>query len=344
MDRTERIEKMAASLVPWYKACARQLPWREDTEPYHVWVSEIMLQQTRIETVIPYYLRFMQELPDVRALAGADPERLHKLWEGLGYYSRVRNLQTAAKQITEKFNGNFPDTFEDIRSLQGVGDYTAGAIASICFDLPCPAVDGNVLRVLSRLTGDDRPVNDEKLKKEVRAELAESYPPSDRGVFTQAIMELGETVCKANGTPDCAVCPCREFCKSAAGGWANLPVITPKKERKKERLTLLLLHCGSRLAIRKRPEKGLLAGMWELPNVPGKQTGNKVFLQAEEWGCRPVSWKAEKNGRHIFTHVEWDMCCYTVECEEASPAFTWVSAEELENTVSLPTAFRKMLP
>ena len=343
MTRTERITHMITALLPWYESCGRSLPWREDPTPYHVWVSEIMLQQTRIETVIPYYRRFLREIPDIRSLAEAEPERLQKLWEGLGYYSRVRNLQKAAQQIVERFGGSFPDTYADIRSLCGIGDYTAGAIASICFDLPVPAVDGNVLRVLSRITADARTIDAEQTKKAVRAELAAAYPAKNAGMLTQAIMELGETVCLPNGVPGCAHCPCREFCAGADGGWERFPVKAEKKARRIEELTVFVLRCSGFTAICKRPEKGLLAGLWELPNCSGHLTEEDVLRQAAAWDCQPLSVTDGKNAIHVFTHVEWHMRCYAVDCGAMPSGFTWADDDQMQHSVSLPTAFRKLL-
>lgn len=341
--RTERIGRMIAALMPWYRQNARTMPWREDPTPYHVWLSEIMLQQTRIETVIPYYQRFLREIPDIPSLAGAESEKLMKLWEGLGYYSRARNLQTAARQIMTDFGGRFPENYEEIRSLSGIGDYTAGAISSICFDLPTPAVDGNVLRVISRITEDPRPISDEKIKKSVCSELAAAYPAQERGACTQAIMELGETVCLPNGAPDCAHCPCRDFCGSADGRWTLYPVKAEKKARRREKLTVFILRCGDTVAVRKRPERGLLSGLWELPNCPGALTEAEAMNCADGWGCLPVSLRAEEDRTHIFTHIEWEIRCYSVECACLANGFLWADAREFQNSISLPTAFRKVL-
>lgn len=343
MERKELIEKMIDALLPWYEVNGRTLPWREDPTPYHVWISEIMLQQTRIETVIPYYRRFLRELPDLRSLSKADPEHLQKLWEGLGYYSRVRNLQEAARQIMTQHDGCFPNSYEGIHSLQGVGDYTAGAIASICFGIPAPAVDGNVLRVLSRITADPRPVTGERIKKEVRTELAECYPTDHAGECTQAIMELGETVCLPNGVPNCGFCPCRSFCRSSGGEWALFPVKTEKKARREDSITVCLLICGDCIGIQKRPEKGLLAGQWEFPNFPGHMSDETVLRQTVLCGCKPEKAVNKGTDRHIFTHVEWNIKCFAVYCGEQSDQFVWVSREKLRDEISLPTAFRKLL-
>ena len=344
MNRTEKIQQLPSALLPWFRKNRRPLPWRQDPTPYHVWLSEIMLQQTRIEAVKPYYSRFLAELPDISALAAVEPDRLMKLWEGLGYYSRARNLQAAAREMAEKHGGIFPHTYEEIRALKGIGDYTAGAIASICFGLPTPAVDGNVLRVISRISGDERPVNDEKIKAEVRETLAAVYPPGECGAFTQALMELGEIVCVPNGTPDCARCPCRGFCAAKDGDWQRLPVKTPKKPRRQEHLTVFLLCCGDRFAVRKRADSGLLAGLWEFPNCPAALDAAQAFDRAAEWGCAPQGIREEVPKNHIFTHVEWQMNCYTVLCGEAPKDFVWVTAEEIRNQYPLPTAFRKFSP
>lgn len=343
MNRDEQLKKMIKVLVPWYEKNGRNLPWREDVDPYHVWVSEIMLQQTRIEAVIPYYQRFLKELPNVKVLAEADPERLQKLWEGLGYYSRVRNLQKAARQIMDQYGGSFPETYESIRSLCGVGDYTAGAIGSICFQIPVPAVDGNVLRVISRITTDDRPINAEKTKKAVREELAAIYPKKTAGACTQAIMELGETICLPNGTPDCETCPCKTFCKSSKGGWTDYPVKEEKKARRKESWTVFLLCYQEKIAIQKRPETGLLSGQWEFPNCEGFLSKEEALKQAENWACAPKDCKEKGMVKHVFSHVEWDMKCVSLLCEKKSTEFVWVDSEQLEKEISLPTAFRKIL-
>ena len=343
MERNEKLQNLAPTLLPWFRANARDLPWRREPTPYHVWLSEIMLQQTRVEAVKPYYTRFLEAIPDIPALAAADPELLRKLWEGLGYYSRVRNLHAAAQQIMTEHGGEFPTDYAAIRALRGVGDYTAGAIASICFGLPTPAVDGNVLRVVSRITGDTRPVTEEKTKAAVRAELAAVYPAGDCGTFTQALMELGATVCLPNGAPHCEACPCRAFCSSREGGWAQLPVKAAKKARRREALTVFILRCSDMTALCKRPETGLLAGLWELPNVPGHLAPEAAIAQAETWAAAPYEIEREVHRSHIFTHIEWEMRGYHLRCRELSPQFHWASPDALRTELALPTAFRMFL-
>ncbi len=343
MLETETQELLAAAprlLLPWFKENARDLPWRADRDPYHVWISEIMLQQTRVEAVKGYYARFLTALPDVARLADASSELLSKLWEGLGYYSRVRSLQKAAREIMTRFGGIFPTEYADIRALPGIGDYTAGAIASICFGQPTPAVDGNVLRVVSRLTGDARCVDEEATKRAVRAALSEIYPKDRCGDFTQALMELGATVCVPAGAPGCAVCPLRGVCRSSGGGWKDLPVRKAKKPRRQELLTVFLLRCGERTAVRKRAEAGLLAGLWEFPNAPGHLSPEAAVAQAEKWGVRPRELVLSLGRKHIFTHVEWDMRCYLLRCGETPDRFLWADRETLAGEIALPTAFR----
>ena len=327
-------------LLPWFAENARSLPWRADREPYHVWLSEVMLQQTRVEAVRGYYARFLAALPDIPRLAAAEPETLNKLWEGLGYYSRVRSLHAAARVITERFGGVFPREYADVRALPGVGDYTAGAICSICFEQPTPAVDGNVLRVVSRLTGDTRCVDEEKTRRAVRLALAEVYPAGRCGDFTQALMELGATVCVPNGAPDCAACPASALCRSAGGGWRALPVRRAKKARRRETLTVFVLRCGERIALRRRPDSGLLAGLWEFPNVPGCLDAPAAIAQAEAWGVRPRELQREMRRTHVFTHVEWDMRCWFLRCGAPAAGFVWATPEELADAYALPTAFR----
>ena len=341
MQSDEILFRLRELLPLWFAANARDLPWRRDREPYHVWLSEIMLQQTRVEAVKGYYTRFLEAVPDIPALAAADPELLHKLWEGLGYYSRVRNLQAAAKQIVSEFGGVFPRSYREVRSLKGVGDYTAGAICSICFDLPEPAVDGNVLRVLARLRRDWRCADDPAVKKAVRQELAGVYPQEGAGALTQALMELGATVCLPNGAPRCADCPLAEICRSKTdGGWRDLPVRAEKRPRRKQLLTVFVLDCGGALALRRRPEEGLLAGLWEFPHVPGHLEAQEALDQAARWGIRPLGLEKQVDRTHIFTHIRWDMRCWYLRCGERAPDFVWAEPSELDGKYALPTAFR----
>ena len=334
-------QQLPERLLEWYAAGHRDLPWRRDREPYHVWLSEVMLQQTRVEAVKGYYCRFLAELPDIPALAACPPDRLAKLWEGLGYYSRMRNLQKAAQVIASAHGGVFPREYDAIRALPGVGDYTAGAIASICFGLPEPAVDGNVLRVLSRVTDDAAPVTDAAVKREYAARLREIYPTGRCGDFTQSLMELGATVCGPNSQPQCALCPLASLCLARANGTALLrPVKAPKKEKRTEEKTVFILRCGARIAVRRRPEQGLLAGLWELPNVDGKCSAQQALAQAERWGVHPRELCRSSEKTHIFTHIRWELRGFYIECAEAAPLFTWVAPARFRQDIALPTAFR----
>ncbi len=340
MTAADRAAALPGALLPWFRENARELPWRADREPYHVWLSEIMLQQTRVEAVRGYYARFLTALPDIQALSEAPPDLLMKLWEGLGYYSRVRNLQAAARCVMSEHGGVFPSDYAAIRALPGIGDYTAGAIASICFEQPTPAVDGNVLRVWTRLCCDERPPTSPALRRDVRSLLAAVYPAGQCGAFTQSLMELGATVCVPNGAPDCARCPCAGVCLSRDGAWRNYPAKAEKKPRRREARTLLLLRCGEHTAVEKRPPRGLLAGLWQLPNLEGHLSPEDAVNAAADWGAEPADLLRERRHTHIFTHIEWDMICYELHCRAESPRFRWASFAELETDVALPTAFR----
>ena len=334
------LTKLPGAILPWYRANKRDLPWRQDREPYHIWVSEIMLQQTRVEAVKGYYARFLDRLPDIASLAACDDDELHKLWEGLGYYSRVRNLKKAARVIMESHGGLFPSDHAAVRALPGIGDYTAGAICSIAFGLPTPAVDGNVLRVLSRLRADAEPIDLPAVKKRVQRELAEIYPADCPGEFTQALMELGATLCGPNWEPRCGECPCREFCKGREN-WKNYPVKLPKKEKKQENRTVFLLHSGDKWAVEKRPDKGLLAGLWQFPNEGGHLTAEEAVKWAEDKGLHPRNVERSVDRHHIFTHIRWDLRGWFLEVDETAGGFTWMTLEEIDEQAALPTAFRQ---
>ena len=335
------LKELPPVLLPWYREHKRDLPWRQDKEPYHVWLSEIMLQQTRVEAVKGYYARFLAALPTVEALASCEDEKLHKLWEGLGYYSRVRNLKKAACQIAEQYGGIFPREYEKIRALAGIGDYTAGAISSICFDAPRAAVDGNVLRVVSRLTENDSPIDLPARKREVTAALEAVYP-AEAGEFTQALMELGATLCGPNWKPRCEACPCRRICGGALHGTAErYPVKLPKKGRREEEKTVFILSCDGRYALEKRPEEGLLAGLWQFPNVAGKLETAHALETVQQLGLRPREIIKQIERKHIFTHIVWKMRGVYLEVAEESKDFCWLTAQQIHEEAALPTAFRQ---
>lgn len=334
-------KKLPDALLPWYEENKRQLPWREDKDPYHIWVSEIMLQQTRVEAVKGYYSRFLSAYPTVNELAKAEDEQLHKLWEGLGYYNRVRNMKKAAGVIVDKYNGKFPCVYQDVIELPGVGDYTAGAICSIAYDLPTPAVDGNVLRVVARLTNDDTFIDLPKYKKDVSLKLAEIYP-TQAGTFTQALMELGATVCGPNRKPQCEVCPCKDFCLGHHNGTAEvLPKKSPKRSKKAEQKTVFILSCDGRYALEKRTDKGLLAGLWQFPNISGILNAEEALMYAEEANLKPKDILRTVNRKHIFTHMQWDMIGVYMEVSCTNDHFCWLTEEEINEQMALPTAFRQ---
>lgn len=332
------LEQLPIPLLEWYRDNARSLPWRDDPTPYHVWVSEVMLQQTRVAAVLDYYRRFMAEVPDVAALAALSEERLMKLWQGLGYYSRARNLQAAARQIMEEHGGSFPSDYQAVRALKGVGDYTAGAICSIAFGQPVPAVDGNVLRVVTRVTGDEGDITTPAMKAKVAAHLAPIIPLDDPGAFTQAMMELGATVCLPNGAPLCDTCPARSFCTARLENRVDmLPVKTKKKARRVEERTVWLIFHEGRVALRRRPAKGLLAGLWEYPNELSP-AGDALA----RWGIAPASLRSVGMGKHIFTHIEWRMSALAAEASSHALPEGWVWADRaaLAREYAVPNAFQ----
>ena len=336
----EQLGQLADKLLGWYDGAARQLPWRENTDPYRVWVSEIMLQQTRVEAVIPYYLRFLAALPTVQALAAAPREQLMKLWEGLGYYRRAENLQKAAMVVPQQYGGVFPPSYQQLLELPGVGAYTAGAVASICFGKRTPAVDGNVLRVLARLREDDSDIAAPATKTAVRTLLAELYPVERPGDFTQSLMELGATVCLPQN-PRCGDCPVADLCLAWERGTQNtLPVKAAKAPRPVEQRTVLLLCCQGRVAVERRPPTGLLAGLWQFPNLEGTLTEVQVrdWLADQGLGCMALHPGPTK--KHIFTHRVWEMTSYRVECERMADCFVWVTPEQLRQELTLPSAFQ----
>lgn len=341
MDQENIFKRLPGVLLPWYWQNKRDLPWRADRDPYHIWVSEIMLQQTRVEAVKGYYTRFLNALPTIGSLANADDEQLHKLWEGLGYYSRVRNLKKAAQAIMTEHGGVFPREYASVLALPGVGEYTAGAICSIAFNQPTPAVDGNVLRVVARLTDNHISIDTPAYKAQIQKALARIYP-AEAGDFTQALMELGATVCGPNRKPDCAVCPCQAFCMGHQCGTAEtLPVKQPKRSRREEERTVFILSCDGWYALEKRPNKGLLAGLWQFPNVLGKLELQAALDKVEQMGLKPKEIIRQVGKKHIFTHIEWNMCGVYVEVAEKDGDLQWFTVEQIRSNAALPTAFRQ---
>lgn len=335
---------LPGALLDWYRENARDLPWRHTRDPYRIWVSEIMLQQTRVAAVLGYYDRFLKTFPTVETLASAPEEQLMKCWEGLGYYSRARNLQKAAKLVVEEYDGQFPKTYEELLKLPGIGEYTAGAIASAAFDQPVPAVDGNVLRVVARIEDCHEDIMDAKVRKSFRERVAEIVPeiPEDIRIFNQAMMELGATVCVPNGPPKCDFCPAGEICLARKRGTVgSLPVKARKKARRIEEKTVFLLVRDGSVALRKRGDMGLLAGLWEFPNADGVLDEKSVYSHLQTLGLTVTDWKKQLTAKHIFTHVEWHMTGYVLLVTGEGPeTFLWADAEKLAQ-LAVPSAFAK---
>ncbi len=343
----DSLDRIAEPLLAWYDRGRRILPWREEPTPYHVWLSEIMLQQTRVEAVKPYYERFLKELPDIESLAGVEEEKLLKLWEGLGYYNRARNLKKAAMQIVIDYDGVMPGTYEELVKLPGIGSYTAGAISSIAFGNPVPAVDGNVLRILARLRVDDRDILDAKVKKAVEEELAAVMPVDRPGDFNQALMELGAMVCIPNGMAKCEECPWKELCLARKEDRVlEFPKKAPKKPRSIEEKTILVLQDAEKVALHKRPAKGLLAGMYEFPWLEGHRSEEQVLEYLEEMGMKAIRIRKLEPAKHIFSHKEWHMTGYAVRVDELAglgmdkkEPFLFIDPAETKDKYPIPSAF-----
>ena len=345
IDKKEGLNGIPDPLLKWYDTNRRILPWREEATPYRVWVSEIMLQQTRVEAVKPYFDRFMDRLPDIVSLAVAEEEELLKLWEGLGYYNRVRNLKKAAVRIMSDHNGLMPEEYDEILKLNGIGSYTAGAVASIAYGKPVPAVDGNVLRVISRIRADDALISDPKVRKKVEQDIAEIIPSGRPGDFNQAIMELGAVICVPNGKPHCENCPLAAVCRAhLKGREMEYPKKTKLKARKIEEKTVLIVRDDNKIALRKRVEKGLLAGMYEFPTMENFHTPDEVIRYLREVGFQTLRVTALTESKFVFTHKEWHMRGYLVWVDELQPvmlAGDWIFIEPsvIKEQYPVPSAF-----
>lgn len=345
---TDLMRKICHPLTSWFRQNKREMEWRSHPLPYYVWVSEIMLQQTRVEAVRPYFHRFVNELPDIASLAQCDEEKLLKLWEGLGYYNRVRNMQKAARIVMETYGGELPHDPGLLKKLPGIGSYTAGAVASAAYGIPAPAVDGNVLRVLSRLTGSYACIDDPKVRvhfENLVLDLLNSEESLDPGEFNQALMELGALVCLPNGQAGCAECPVSDLCAAFRNAdQDSIPVRKPKKPRRVEHRTILAVRDATRTVIRKRPQRGLLAGLWELPNLEGELTDAQVLEASRRIGISPVRIMPLPETKHIFSHVEWHMKGYLVLAEELdglADGYLAVEPERTQREYSVPSAFAR---
>lgn len=341
MGREERLKSMAGPLMAWYEKSARILPWRDDPKPYRVWISEIMLQQTRVEAVKPYFERFMNALPQVKDLAEVPEEQLLKLWEGLGYYNRARNLKKAAQIMMERYGGNVPSSYETLLELPGIGSYTAGAVASIAYQIPAPAVDGNVLRVISRVLADREDITKQSVKKRMEQEINAVMPKDRPGDFNQALIEIGAIVCVPNGAPKCGECPLESVCLAKRRGLtAEIPYKAPKKARKKEDRTILILECDGKIAIHKRPDQGLLASLYEFPNLEGhikiEELPKKLEISDEQIEHIEVL----PESKHIFSHVEWNMTGYRIVIKQKGRLpYLFAEKRDLREKYPLPNAF-----
>ena len=337
------LEEIVVPLLEWYDHQKRTLPWRSKPTPYRVWVSEIMLQQTRVEAVKPYFARFMKALPTVKKLASCPEEELLKLWEGLGYYNRVRNMQKAAQILVKENKGEIPAQFDELIKLPGIGKYTAGAISSIAFGIPVPAVDGNVLRVITRITADERDIAKDSVKQAIARDIQEIIPMRRAGDFNQALIELGAIVCVPNGPAKCGECPVAHLCEAKRKNMVmEFPKKAPKKARTIETKTVLLIKDGEKIAIRKRPKKGLLAGLYELPNVEGQLSEEETLAVVKSYGLSPLFIQRLEDSKHIFTHKEWHMRGYAIrveELEEETDGMLFVERETAEREYPIPSAF-----
>ena len=337
-----KLKEIVQPIVKWYQAQEKTLPWKQDKDPYHVWISEIMLQQTRIEAVKKYYIRFMEQLPTIQDVANASEEQLLKLWEGLGYYSRVRNIKKAAIQIIQENQGKMPTNYKELLKMPGIGDYTAGAIASISYGEKVPAVDGNVLRVISRILASKENVLLPETKKDITNQLQEIMP-EEAGDFNEGLMELGEKICLPNTTPICNKCPIQKYCTACKENLTTeIPVRIKKQKRKIEKRTIFILEYKNKIAINKRPKTGILANLYEFPNILGEVTEQEIPQILKQWNIQFKNLKMKKSAKHIFTHIEWDMIAYEIEVKNKNTIWTWVTEQEMEKQYPLPTAFKKL--
>lgn len=332
-------------LLNWYSTHKRELPWRDTNNPYNTWISEIMLQQTRVEAVKDYFTRFTKAIPTIEALAMIDDDSLMKLWEGLGYYSRARNLKKCAIQCVEKYQGKLPNDYSKLLALPGIGPYTAGAISSIAFGLPKAAVDGNVLRVISRITNNASDITSNSYKNEVTHLIESLIPVEQPGNFNQAIMDLGATICIPNGLPRCNICPLAEHCQAKQAGTAHLlPNKPAKKARKIEQHTIIIIRYQSLYLLQKRPDDGLLANLYEFINIPVRLKRQEIVSLPLLQYTTIIKIKKLATSKHIFTHMEWHMNGYYLEVDSSDFSLEdnqiWVTKKQIEEQYTIPIALK----
>lgn len=335
-------EKEIKKLLNWYSKNKRDLPWRHTKDSYKIWISEIMLQQTRVEAVKLYYERFLSALPTIKDLAKVKEDVLLKLWEGLGYYSRAKNLKKCAEKVIELGLKELPQEKKEIEKLPGIGPYTAGAILSIAYGACTPAIDGNVLRVLARIHEDNRDLLKKSVKEEYETKLKKFMTKENARDFTESLIELGALVCVPNGQPKCEICPFLTVCKSKEHNtFMNYPVKSKKKKRKVEEKTVYILTYDKKYVVKKRGQNGLLKGLYELPNIDKKMSKIELKNYLKEQNYQITQIKELKEEKHIFSHIEWHMKPYVVILKQISND-PFYSKEEIEEKYSLPTAFKKI--
>lgn len=344
LENTEALlpkEDFQKKILDWFQEHKRTMPWRETPLPYYIWISEIMLQQTRVDTVIPYFYRFIEKYDTVKALANAEDETLLKLWEGLGYYNRVRNLKVAAGEIMERHGGEIPENYEDLLKLKGIGEYTAGAISSEAFGKKEIAVDGNVYRVMARLLGIREDLKKPSVMKKIKEEVRGLLPDTLVGDFNQGLIELGALVCIPNGSPKCGICPVKDSCTAYKENLQDeIPLKVKKKERREEERTVLIFRHEGRYGIRKREEGALLAGLYEFYHEEGHYDAHLIEEWVENLGGRPSAIYPLKDKKFLFTHILWKLKAFVVELEAPLEDLLFLTREEIKTSYSLATAFR----
>ncbi|MFD1040068.1 A/G-specific adenine glycosylase [Virgibacillus byunsanensis] len=342
------ISAFQQDLLRWYETSKRNLPWRKDQDPYKIWVSEIMLQQTKVDTVVPYFERFMNQFPTVYDLADANEQEVLKVWEGLGYYSRARNLQNAVREVVATYNGEIPSSPDQLGALKGVGPYTKGAILSIAFNQPEPAVDGNVMRVLSRVLKIEEDIAIPRVKKLFESYVKELISKEDPSSFNQGIMELGALVCTPK-SPSCMLCPVQEYCKAFAEGIEEeLPIKSKSKKQKTvPYVALLICNNHNQYIIEKRSEKGLLANLWQFPMVPINEIGMDHLENwfESEYGVSITLNRKQGNLKHVFSHIIWQLEIYEARTnqQEVNDDRLKMVDQETMDTFPFPVSHQKMM-